>query len=356
MRRILLFLVLALPLISSGQSDPEARKNTFFPIPVAFWTPETRIGVGAALIYNFYLNKSDTISPPSQLQGGFAITQERQQLYYLPYKLWWGERQNYAFGEVGYYKYNYFFYGVGNDDANAEERYGVDFTRIRVNYLRQVLKTNRGGWSLGARAWIEDWTFTEFEDEGALASGRINGAEGGLTLDPGFIIFGDYRDNVYNPSRGSYLELVTQHSTGDFRFHRYRVDARIYNKVAKPVLWANQIFVDVTTGDTPFYMMTMLGGTKRMRGYYEGRFRDKSGVLYQTELRAKIWRRWGAVAFFSAGIVDRSPNYWSIANLRNTSGAGIRFLLDPEKNINVRFDVAAGPGSTQFYFTVGEAF
>lgn len=333
-----------------------ARKNSFYPIPFAFWTPETRLGIGAALIHNFYVDKSDSLSPPSQLQGGFAITQEHQQLYSIPFQIFWNQRKNYAYGEVGYFRYHYKFYGVGNDPRNTEEHYGFDFTRLRLNFLRKVLNTPKGGWHLGLRTWIEDWQFTSFEEAAALSSGEIVGSEGGLTIDPGVIIFGDHRDDVYFPRSGTYIELVTQHATGDYQFHRYRADLRNYKTFFDQITWANQLFIDLTSGDTPFYMMTMLGGTKRMRGYYEGRYRDKSGILFQSEVRSYVWKRWGAVIFASAGLVDQRLQQWTFQHLRYTGGGGIRYLLDPEKHINVRFDVAGGKGSLLYYFTVGEAF
>lgn len=346
------FCARSVPIYREAQDADTTRKNTFFPVPVGFYTPETRFGIGAAAVYNFYINKADTISPPSQLQGGFAFTQERQFLAYVPFQLFWNERKWFSFGEVGYYRYNYFFYGVGNSPENREERYGVNFPRIRLNLFRQVYKR----WYVGARLWVEEWQFTEFEEGAALASGTVAGNEGGRTYDPGVMVLHDGRDNVLYPTKGWFLEAVTQHATGAFGWSRYRADLRHYLPLHDQLTWANQAFVDITTGSTPFYMMAMLGGTKRMRGYYEGRFRDKTGVLYQTELRARIWRRWGATAFWSAGVVDETAAQWSLAHFRNAGGLGIRFELDPEKDLNIRFDVATGPGSTQFYLTFGEAF
>lgn len=335
-----------------GQTDSSnVRKNTVFGFPVAFWTPETRLGVGAAGVYNFYIDKADTISPASQIQGGFALTQERQYLYYLPFQLFWDERKWLAYGELGFYDYNYFFFGVGNS-AGVEERYDVNYSRIRLNALRKVWRS----WHLGLRLWQESWQFAGFEEGGALAGGWVPGSEGGSTWDPGVILFSDRRDNVFYPQRGSYLEVVSQHAGGAFNYSRYRADAVLYLPIRKAHVWANQFFVDVTTGETPFYMMAMLGGTKRMRGFYEGRYRDRSAVMYQSEWRTRIWRRWGANVFFAAGIVDDRPTMWQVKYLRTTSGAGLRFVLDREKDLNLRFDVGFGDRQALYYFTIGEAF
>lgn len=340
-------------LVASGrQAAGQERKNSFFATPVGFRTPETGWGIGAAAVYNFYIDKADTLSPPSQLQAGFAVTQERQNLYYLPFQLFWDQRNWYAYGELGHYDYNYFFFGVGNVDNPQQEYYEVTFTRIRLNLLRRVWRS----WYVGGRLWLENWQFPFFEDGGLLISGEVAGSRGGLTYDPGLILFSDLRDNVFFPRSGSYVEFTTQHAGGDFGFSRYRADVRKYIEVIDNHVWANELFIDLTFGDTPFYMMPMLGGTKRMRGYYEGRFRDRSGILWQTEWRSRVWRRWGVNAFFSAGIVDETFAQWSLSNLRSAGGGGLRFVLDREKDLNVRFDVGVGRNSTQFYLTVGEAF
>lgn len=353
MKRLIVLILVAISVASYSQSaDSTDYKNTFFATPVGFRTPETGFGIGAAAVYNFYINKADTLSPASQLQAGFAVTQERQFLYYLPFQLFWNQRNWYAYGELGHYDYNYFFFGVGNSLDNQQEFYEVNFTRVRLNLLRKVWRS----WYAGARLWTERWTFTEFEEGGALASGQVAGSPGGLTWDPGIILFSDRRDNVFFPRSGTYLELTSQHASGAFGWSRYRVDARAYLTVVENNVWANELFVDLTYGDTPFYMMTMFGGTKRMRGYYEGRYRDNSGILWQTEWRSRVWRRWGVNAFYSAGIVDDTFADWSFNNLRMAGGGGVRFVLDREKDLNLRLDVGFGTNSTLFYFTVGEAF
>jgi hypothetical protein len=330
----------------------QERKNSLFATPVVFRTPETGFGGGAAGVYTFYMNKSDSLSPPSQVQAGFAVTQERQFLYYLPFQLFWNQRKWYCYGELGHYDYNYFFFGVGTRTEAQPEYYEVTFTRVRLNALRKVWRN----WYVGPRLWIENWQFPFFEPEGELISGRVVGTGGGLTFDPGLIVFNDLRDNVFFPRKGSYLELTTQHAGGAFGFSRYRADVRVYHSIHDHLVWANELFIDHTTGEVPFYMMPMLGGTKRMRGYYEGRFRDQNAALLQTELRARIWRRWGVNAFYSVGMVAQSTKQFMINRTQGAGGAGLRFVLDREKDLNLRFDVAWGRQSTLFYFTVGEAF
>lgn len=354
MRKLLFIWIGLIGLVgkANAQEADSLRKSSLFPIPVAFWSPETRWGAGFAVIYNFYLNPNDTISPPSQIQAGFSVTQNKQKLFYLPYQFFWDERKWITFGQLEYNDFNYFFGEIGEEDRFAGERYWVTFSRARTNVLRRV----KGSWYAGGRAWLENWRVSQSEEGGGFDTHQIPGSRGGTTLDLGFMVLNDSRDNVLFPRKGQYLEVVSQHSAGAYGYSRYRLDARSYLSPFRQLVWANQAFIDVTTGDTPFYMMAQLGGSRRMRGYYEGIFREKSGVLYQTELRSMFWRRWGVNAFFSAGMVGEVPGQWSLGNLKYAGGGGVRFILDTKNEMNVRFDVGTGPNSLQYYFTIGEAF
>ncbi len=56
--------------------------------------------------------------------------------------------------------------------------------------------------------------------------------------------------------------------------------------------------------------MSLLGGTRRMRGYYEARFRDQNAALLQSELRFDVYKRLGAVANGAVKILG----YWLLAD------------------------------------------
>jgi outer membrane protein assembly factor BamA len=340
-----------------AQQDTLERKSSFIGFPVLFYLPETRWGFGAAGIYNFYVDKEDSISPPSQLQFGFAYTQNKQVLLYAPVRLYWQERNWQAYGQVGYYKYSYFFFGVGNENtAGTRESYAVDFPRFRLNVMRKLAPNLYGG----LRYWYENFNITGVAEGGLLDTANVAGAQGGVTSGPGVIMNYDSRDNVYFASSGLFVEATYQSNNAmygsDFVFDRYRLDVRTYVEPFEKHILAFQAFLDVNKGDPPFSQMAMLGGVKRMRGFYEGRYRDKSMFLFQSEYRPRIWKAIGGSVFFNAGMVGSEVGALSMNNLRTTYGAGLRYMFDEEKKINVRFDAAFGKGTNTFYFTVGEAF
>ncbi len=104
--------------------------------PVISYTPETRTGYGIAGVATFRLGENPTATKPSQVSLGLGYTQNKQQLYYIPFTLYTNRNQYYIYGEAGYYKYNYYFYGIGAQEV-PRELYSVDYPRMRLTVLRQ---------------------------------------------------------------------------------------------------------------------------------------------------------------------------------------------------------------------------
>ena len=96
-----------------------------------------------------------------------------------------------------------------------------------------------------------------------------------------------------------------------------------------------------------------------MRGYYLGRFRDKNMVASQVEYRLLPFgfsKRIGGSIFFTAGQVFSEENKFKWNNFLPTGGAGLRFLVFPEKDIYTRLDISFTKEGSGVYLLIGEAF
>ncbi|MFK7926417.1 MAG: BamA/TamA family outer membrane protein [Bacteroidia bacterium] len=340
-----------------AQDSTEVRRNRFVGLPIAFFSPETKFGGGVAGIYSFRLPKTADDSRPSQLQFGLTYTQERQILAYLPFEIRTAEQEWLFFGELGYYRYFYQFWGVGNtlSDAN-EETYSVNFPRLRLNVLRKVLPNT----FLGLRYWADDYQVGEVAEGGLLASGDIPGAEGGLVSGLGVLSIYDNRDQIFYPSRGWLVEgLILQNGPAlgsPYRFTRARLDASRYLPVWRDHILALNFLGEFVYGDVPFQELALYGGTKKARGFYQGRYRDKKMLLLQAAYRFPIYWRFRGELFASYGGVGPRLSELKINEFHLNYGAGLRFALNPEEKIHVRLDVGIGNGQPNFYLTIGEAF
>jgi outer membrane protein assembly factor BamA len=285
-------------------------------------------------------------------------------LFYVPFQLFYRNNQYYVNGEAGYYRYNYYFFGIG-ESAKASELYGVNFPRIRVNAFRQLLDLGQTGrLYAGIRYQFENYQITETTVGGLLANGTINGSTGSQLSGAGLGLFFDSRDNVLAPSTGHIVDLTYlthQRVLGSsVTFTRWIADVASYYKLSHRTTIALNYFVSFTSGNAPFNGLSLLGGTKKGRGFYEGRFRDDHLALLQAELRTAIWGRLGAVAFGSVGMLGNQSTGFRNHTPKATLGAGLRFRINKDK-LNLRLDYGlgfpqTGFGSSGLYVTVGEAF
>lgn len=81
-------------------------------------------------------------------------------------------------------------------------------------------------------------------------------------------------------------------------------------------------------------MMAELGGTRSMRGYYEGRYRDKHSLEATVELRQHVWKRNGIVVWVGAGTIF--PKFSALRSKQILPNAGVGYRWEFKKNVNVR--------------------
>lgn len=100
--------------------------------------------------------------------------------------------------------------------------------------------------------------------------------------------------------------------------------------------------------------MPLLGGPYRMRGYYEGQYRDNNLIEAQIELRQKVYKRHGAVVWDGAGNV--LPKFNKFRWKETLPGYGLGYRRKFKNRVNIRPDYGIGKGQSWFYFNINEAF
>lgn len=107
-------------------------------------------------------------------------------------------------------------------------------------------------------------------------------------------------------------------------------------------------------GHVPWTMDGSLGDSHHLRGYYQGRYRDRNVVSTQLELRKKLNWRHGIVAWAGAGSMSSRARDVADGHWLPSVGLGYRFKI--KQRMNLRLDYGVGQKSSGFYFQVGEAF
>ena len=326
-------------------------------LPIILYSPDTKFGGGAGglLTFNF---KSDSLGARrSSVTVGAVYTQLNQLLLYFPFQLFPHNQAYWLSGEISYYRYVYNYFGIGNNvPLDYLEKYEAAYPRIRINAVKKI-KPNL---FVGLRYAFDDFTFTHIDSGGILEKRQVTGSTGGRVSGIGAQLNYDTRDALFFPHNGSVVEAYLygegQATGSDFSYQRLSVDASQYFPIGKnSVLAINGIAV-LSFGDVPFHQMPVIGGTKRLRGYYEGKYRDNHLLVLQSEFRFPLYKRFGGVVFGGFGEVTDKISRLSFENVRYNFGGGLRFTLDKAQHINLRADYGFGYKSSGFYFTIGEAF
>ena len=344
-------------LINDTLHDPAAPKLINY--PTIAYSPETRWEFGVSSLY-IYSAQNDLSNRLSELKAFTFYTLEHQYGLWLDHAVYTDENLWFIYGKVRYQSFPLFFYGIG-PDSPKEYTALIDgnYTLVKERFLRATLPSLYVGLELdyqrlGAVSYENTVLNFEAPEVGTMGSSNL-----GLGLG----ILYDNIHNAMNPRKGIYSELAflkySENFSSDFSFTSYITDNRVYRPLGKNRVVAAQLYGQFTAGDAPFNMLALMGGESLMRGYYLGRFRDQNLVAAQLEYRILPFtfsKKWGASAFIAAGQVYGEQSTFSWNEMLPTAGAGVRYLIFPEKDIYTRIDLAFTREGSGVYFFIGEAF
>ncbi len=343
--------------VASASEGRAEDTSSLIPLPIIFYQPETGFGFGASAVYYYRFTAGDTISPPSSLSPIAIYTSKNQLILGVWSEMYVAEDRWRISSGVSYSKFPNKFWGIGNDTPDSAEE---DYTPKTLTMRGWPQKRIAPGWFAGFSAALIDRGFTELEEGGLLDSGLVPGAEDGQVVGVGGSLIRDGRDNTVYPRRGGYHQLLVDLFgkvwIGDYGFGRYTLDLRGYFPVAHTHVVALQALGIATSGAPPFDLYPELGGDRLLRGYFQGRYRDRNLIAFQGEYRLPVVWRFGLAAFVGVGQVAPEISGFGFDRFWVSGGGGLRFLLARKEGLNIRADFAVGEGSTGFYLSLGEAF
>jgi len=136
----------------------------------------------------------------------------------------------------------------------------------------------------------------------------------------------------------------------DFSYSDIETDFRNFFEVLLGQVIAVQTGMTITGGTVPFQNLARFGGQNFIRGYFDGQYRDKTGIGGQVDYRFPIWWRFGGVAFAGIAQVADEAAHWRMSEFKLACGGGLRFLLNPHDRVTVRLDVGFGNNSSEGIF------
>ena len=351
-------LVQSLLLAQQGRTTENDTVRTFqsgiYPLPIVFYTPETGFAGGAAALYLY----RDPPSPhASAITADVIYTQKKQFTAEISGDQYFEEGCYRLTTDLLFQKYPNKFFGIGNNTPeSAEENYTPQTFLLKAVLYRSFLSHA----NIGPVIRYEYTSMRETTTGGILAAGLLPGSKGGVSTGLGIVANWDSRDNTFATQSGSFYQLTTTFYRnafgGDFSYDDIQIDTRNFFRTFSDQIVAVQGSGEFINGSAPFQDYAKFGGENLLRGYFDGRYRDKNAVSLQAEYRVPVWWRLGVVGFAGVAQVADQIGGFAIHHFWFAGGAGLRFAWNPEERINIRLDYGAGNNTSGVYLTITEAF
>lgn len=263
---------------------------------------------------------------------------------------------------------------------STEDYYGIGSNTQKSDKGEFSIKLLRAGATLGfdlpfhlnlAPHIVLDWGQATYKDSGSTPSvqdvfpaSELVGFDRGIAyLDTGFRFAHDNRDDIYYTQKGGVRSLTFQYMKGlnysGFDYLAWRVKIEEYFPLGYKglVLWLHNAWnfeENVANNQIPFYRLTPLDVFNTLRGFSRGRFRDKSSVVFNAELRYPLWKNIDGSLFVDTGRVFNGINHFAFDEFKYSVGGGIRTTL--KKYYTLKLEVGFGGEGANTAFEVIQQF
>lgn len=340
---------------NDANKNKQHKRFDFSVIGGPHYASDTKFGLGMVAAGLYRTDPNDSILPPSNVSLFGDVSSVG--FYML------GVRGNHIAPagryRIDYHLYFYSFpsdfwgigYEMGDNDDNKSDYASAWQAQAEASFLFRVADN----FYVGPMA-AYDYVIGKQIERPELLQGMDKHT---WNVGVGVSLVYDNRDNLTNPHRGIYLNLKQmfrpEFMGNDYAFSttHFRFDA--YQRLSKGTILAEDFGANLNFGNPSWGMMAELGGTSSMRGYYEGRYRDKHSLEATVELRQHVWKRNGIVVWAGAGTVF--PKFSALRSRQILPNAGVGYRWEFKKNVNVRLDYGFGKsGQSGFLFNINEAF
>ncbi|WP_308238810.1 BamA/TamA family outer membrane protein [Prevotella sp.] len=348
------FITRLLDYFNDANKEKKDKRFDFSIIGGPHYSTDTKLGLGLVAAGLYRSDPNDTLQPPSNVSlfgdvstvgfymlgvsGTHIFPSDRQRIDYTTY----------------FYSFPCYYWGMGYDMGNNNDNKS-EMKDWQAQMKASWLFATANDLFIGPTITFDYIHGSQIERPELLNGQRATT----YNIGAGFTLLYDTRDNLTAPKRGVYLSLQ-QLFRPRFMGNKYAFSTTDLHTSGYVPLWKGAtLAADFRTllnfGNPSWAMMALLGDSYSMRGYYEGRYRDKHKIETQIELRQHIWRRNGIVLWAGAGTVFPKFSEMRMSHVLPNYGLGYRWEF--KKNVNVRLDYGFGKaGQSSFIFNINEAF
>jgi hypothetical protein len=327
------------------------RKADLSFVAVPTYAREAGFGVGGGAAGLYRLDRSDSLMQPSNMSlvagisanGFFTLTAEgnnnfRGNRSVLSYRIEFANR-------------NLDFWGITFKDCRRNP--AISYQRQSLRVYADYRCEPRANFYVGGTLDFLHTDATRIDDPEYLAGQRRRFTVAGLGVSLQY----DSRDFVPNPKYGTYLLLrqtVYPGACDRRNLLRTTFTADFYRQLRDGSILALDFYGQISSDNLPWILREELGGANRMRGYYRGRYIDNNIISGQLELRQRVYKRTGCVAWVGGGTVFPSLGKFRMNHVLPNYGLGLRFEI--KHRVNVRIDLGFGKDTAGFVLNINEAW
>ena len=337
------------PDIREDETDLKLQKGNFVvvPIPISNPTLDTGLVAGAAYFYP-QTREQQAVQPASVTAAAAMYTSNDSRAAAIVQQNYWRENRWRFTGILGAADLRL---SLKAPDEDA----GTQSTDWRINgkfFFARLSRKITGNWyggmfarSIDANQSLESGDESlDFDTDDVLSVGI------GLTAEY------DSRDlpiNTYSGRHFKFQALFNDETIGSNEsYQSYDTSFKSYHELSDSVVLAWELQGCQREGKVPLWDSCLI----KLRGFSVTDYLGKSSYSAQAEVRWRLSRRWGVVAFGGGGKIDQSFNEFGEGASTPSYGAGVRFSVLPAKRVNMRLDYAKSRDSDAIHFSVGEAF
>lgn len=342
----------------NAQIDSAKKPYNVLVLPIIARSIETDWSFGVATSLTFRPRFQNKTARTSNVQALALYSLRKQFVVAINGSIYFPDEKFIINQQLSYSYYPDKFWGLGKSAPHSNEE-DYNYKQYYI-YLHPQMNVGNKIY-LGFLYEFQRLFDVNYKPGGLFVQENILGRDGYHVSGLGLSFTYDTRNNAFAPDHGLMLQFYFNHFANffgsDFQYTNFVLDARKFIKTYKEQVLAMQAYGFFNAGEVPLRSLALLGGANKMRGYYEGRYRDKNLIIFQTEYRVPIFWRIGAVVFGDFGNVASKLSDIDFQYLKYSYGGGLRVALNKTEKLNLRLDYGISAGSSNgFYLQLGEAF
>ena len=344
---------------------PDSGRFRFTPLLAPAYNPEMQFLVAGGALMSWKTGRNPFLVQRSTLSSTVSLSTTGAVNVSVSLSSFWKEDKLRVSAALSYKDMPDNYWGVGFEaglqpsSGDSTTKYHREWFKLAPQVVWGVAKHFLiGGVVEFNRTIATDVNSTMATDAAYVVHGSDNKNNG-----IGVVLQYDSRDVAANAWTGVYAAL-TATSFGGFMggynsYQTYLLDYRQYRTLGRngrTLAW--QVKSRIGAHDIPWPELSLVGTGYDLRGYVEGRFRDRATLIALVEYRQMFMRshgrlsRHGFVTWIGGGALG--GDIQNLHGIIPNGGVGYRFELQPRSN--VRVDVGFGRNSNGVYFNFTEAF